>query len=107
MTIYERIQKLAKEHSISIRALEEKLEFGNGTLKRWDTNVPAVDRVEKVANFFDVSVDYLLGRTEKQNTITEKDLDRMLDNAVSFSGQPMNEHDREVIRAYLTGKFGR
>lgn len=98
---------LAKEHSISIRALEEKLEFGNGTLKRWDNNVPSVDRVEKVANFFDVSVDYLLGRTEKPKMITEKDLDRMLDNAVSFSGKPMNEHDREIIRAYLTGKFGK
>lgn len=29
------------------------------------------------------------------------DLDDVLDNVMSFDGKPLDDHDREVIRAYL------
>lgn len=62
MGLYEKIKLLAKERKISIRKLEEDLDYGNGTIRRWETNSPGIDKVEKVADYFDVSTDYLLGR---------------------------------------------
>ena len=108
MGLYEKIKLLAKERKISIRKLEEDLDYGNGTIRRWEENSPGIDKVEKVADYFDVSTDYLLGRTEKESIkINNKpvDLNEILDNTMSFDGKPMNDHDREAIRAYLEGRF--
>lgn len=105
MGLYKKIKELSDDKKISIRQLEEKMEYGNGTIRRWEDSKPSVDKVQKVADYFDVSVDYLLGR-EKTNNISN-DLDDMLDSAMSYDGKPMTDHDREIIRAYLEGKFGK
>lgn len=68
--------------------------------------------LQSLAEIFEVSTDYLLGRKENQdnrsaNTYTDTDLDNMIDNAMSFDGEPISDHDREVIRAYLKGKYGK
>lgn len=41
-----------------------ELGLGKNSITRWDENKPSVDRVQKVADYFGVSVDYLLGRTD-------------------------------------------
>lgn len=64
MDLYNKIKILASKHEISIRSLEEKLGFGNGTIRRWQTQTPGIDKVLKVADYFDVSIDYLLGRNQ-------------------------------------------
>ncbi|MDM8212821.1 helix-turn-helix transcriptional regulator [Enterococcus hirae] len=38
---------------------------------------------------------------------SDADLDKMLDNAMSFDGKPITDHDREIIRAYLKGKYSK
>ncbi|EIW2091286.1 helix-turn-helix transcriptional regulator, partial [Enterococcus faecalis] len=40
--------------------------IGENSLYRWDKTSPQSDKLQKVADFFDVSTDYLLGRTEKK-----------------------------------------
>lgn len=67
MDLYEKIKNLASTKKISIRQLEEKLGFGNGIIRRWSNTVPGIDKIGKVADYFDVSTDYLLGRTEYPN----------------------------------------
>ena len=52
----------------TIAAMEKDLDFGNGSVRRWDTSSPSCDKLLKVANFLNVSTDYLLGRTEKDET---------------------------------------
>lgn len=75
MGLYEKIKILADSQKISIRRLEEILGYGNGTIRRWGKQTPGVDKIQKVADYFDVSVDYLLGRTDKKRyyDLTEKD----------------------------------
>lgn len=67
MNLYEKIKELAKQKQVSIRQVEEKLGFGNGTLNRWRTVTPSADKVRDIADYFHVSVDYLLGRTNFKN----------------------------------------
>lgn len=105
MGLYEKIKLLAKEKNISIRKLEEDLGYGNGTIRRWETTSPGFDKVEKVADYFGVTVEYLRGKEVEQTLPKNLDLDEILDNTMSFDGQPMTDSDREAIRAYLIGRF--
>lgn len=66
MTTYERIQELSKERGLSVRELGRKLDIGETTIYKWKTQTPKLDVLEKVADYFDVSVDYLVGRTDKK-----------------------------------------
>lgn len=58
--IVEKVQTLCKKANITLAQLEKELSFGNGTIRRWDDNSPSVDKVVKVANYFGVSIEYLL-----------------------------------------------
>lgn len=62
--IVERIQALCRKTNITISRLEKDLNFGNGTIRRWSVNSPSVDKVLEVANYFNVSMDYLLDEEE-------------------------------------------
>lgn len=71
MTILDRIRSLANDRKVTLAELERNLDFSNGSLRKWGTSTPSGDKIEKVADYFNVSVDYLLGRT--QNPYTSND----------------------------------
>lgn len=111
MTVFEIIKQLAKKQGKSLNDVEQELGLSKNVLYRMKhSDNPTKDRLETLADYFNVSTDYLLGRTDNPNTqekqYTETDLEKMLDNAMSYSGKPMSEHDREVIKAFLKGKYG-
>jgi transcriptional regulator with XRE-family HTH domain len=58
-----RIQELCREKGTSVSKLEKELGFSNGSMYKWDTNSPSVDRVQKVADHFGVPIDYLVRKT--------------------------------------------
>lgn len=62
MTLLDRIKVLCDAKGESLASLERKLDFGNGTIRRWGDTTPSGDKLVKVADFFNVSVDYLLNR---------------------------------------------
>lgn len=117
MNTFDRLKKLCDEQKISVVELEEKLGFGRNSLYGWKKKIPNGANLEKVADYFDVSVDYLLGRTDKKRyyDLTEKDelsIQRELkkiingedvDNAfAAFDGKildELNEEDRELLIA--------
>ncbi|MGU9954290.1 helix-turn-helix domain-containing protein [Limosilactobacillus fermentum] len=105
MNTYEIIKALANSRKMTVAELERKLDLSNGSISKWAKSTPNSKYLEKVADYFDVSVDYLLGRSAKQ---VEFDLDKAIDNAMSFDGKPVTEHDRKMMKqlwkAYMAGK---
>lgn len=67
--LLENVQRLCKERNMSIAALERECGLGNATIKKWSTSVPSGDRLIRVADYFNVSVDYLLGREEESGDL--------------------------------------
>ncbi len=67
MTLVEKIKNMCSERGETLASLERKMDFGNGTIRKWDNTIPSGDKLAKVANFFQVSVDYLLGKTSFKN----------------------------------------
>lgn len=58
--IYENVVSLCKKNGISIARLEIETGIGNGTIGRWKSSSPSVERLKKVADFFHVTVDSLI-----------------------------------------------
>lgn len=105
MTTFERIKFLANKQGKNLKTVATDLGFSENALYKWKNQSPTTENLSKVADYFGVSLDYLVGRKE-ESLYTETDLAQMVDNAMSFDGQPINEHDKEVIMAFLKGKYG-
>jgi transcriptional regulator with XRE-family HTH domain len=61
LSLTERIKYLASQKKENFTSIERALGFGQGTIRRWDTSNPSVDKLIKLANFLSVSTDWLLG----------------------------------------------
>jgi transcriptional regulator with XRE-family HTH domain len=59
-----RIRNLCKENGISMRKLERENDFGNGLVSKWSNSSPSVAYLQRVAKYFGVSINYLLGEKE-------------------------------------------
>lgn len=103
------LNQLMKMHSVRQIDLHNQLDIPKSTLTGYvkGTSLPNKENVEKLAKFFHVDKAEIDPRfsTEKDTTITEDDLEKALDNAHSFDGKPMDDHDRQIIKDILRGYF--
>lgn len=63
--LLDNIKRLCKQRNVSIWALEKAIGAGNGTIGKWDASSPRVETIKKVADYFGVTVDELLSKTEE------------------------------------------
>ena len=66
MDFYERLCELIKKRCLSQRKLEIILGFSNGSISKWKTYMPNAEKIQKIADYFNVSVEYLLTGEEKE-----------------------------------------
>lgn len=95
MTLYERLSMLAKKQKISIPQLSVKLGFSEQYLYKWKTNTPKADNLAKVADYFNVSTDYLLGRTDDPNPVRNTEGYFRIDKD-GLEGQELSEYIDDV-----------
>lgn len=99
--LYQRIKELCARSNITISRLESELGFGNSSIKKWEkTSSPSIDKILKVAKYFNVSIDYLLGRTDIEGSISEIIGDK---DIISFqrAREKMTPSDRERMMQML------
>lgn len=62
----ERLKWLIKDKEVNQKVLSEKVQLGQSTISDWinGKSEPKADNILRIADFFDVTTDYLLGRTE-------------------------------------------
>lgn len=97
MTLFERIKLLASKKDKNMKQVATELGFSENLFYRWKTTDPKAVDLEKVADYFDVSVDYLLGREEK-TSLAEKY------GAFAFDGEPISDEEMEFLLSVLDAK---
>ena len=65
--IAKKIKETAKINNVSVKKMLVDTELGVNTLQNMKTSMPKVDTLAKIADFLNVSIDFLLGRTIKNN----------------------------------------
>jgi len=68
MGIVDRIRTLCEENGITINKLEKEADIGRGNVARWDKHRPNIDKVQRVADYFGVSADFILTGNENKPT---------------------------------------
>ena len=76
---YEKIKELADKRGISLTKLEEDLGYSRNTLYKLKSQKPNAERISEIADYFNVSTDYLLGRTDNPKITTGGDASAPLD----------------------------
>ncbi len=68
-TFFSRISELCTERKITFYKVEKDCHFYKGYIKRWIKNksFPELDSLEILADYFYVSLDYILGRTDDRD----------------------------------------
>lgn len=70
MLLTERIKTLAEPLNMTFASIERAIGIGRGTIRKWDQNCPAADKLLKVANLLNTSMDFLMtGRSCHNSSI--------------------------------------
>ncbi|MBO8169056.1 MAG: helix-turn-helix transcriptional regulator [Thermoanaerobacteraceae bacterium] len=99
-----RIQKLRKQKNLTQQELATVIGISRGSLSmiEIDKREPDNQTLKKFADFFNVSTDYLLGRTDdpsyQTDELSEKELEEIIKKeGIMFDGIPLDEEDKEDI----------
>lgn len=110
---FDKIKELADKQGISINVLEEKLGYGTNTLYRLKRSNPSSKVLKEIADYFNVSADYLLGRTDnpaiagdsKEYSWQGKTLnvEEMASNVMMFGGRELTDEKKKIIQSIIEG----
>ena len=103
-----RLKELRKEKGLSQKALANELGVHYRTLQNWENGESQIkpDKAQQLADFFGVSVGYLLGYSEKVNA-KEKLLDIIISEGYILQStldkciSKLDETDQQEIRKVL------
>ena len=93
------IKSLAKNKNVTVKQLLNDCNINKGFIYDLEhkNSYPSCDKLSRIADYLDVSVDYLLGRTDKPN----------LDEAPAITDAPVtqepkneDESEKELLRIY-------
>ena len=105
MLVFNNIKSLAKKQGKSIKTVALDIGLSENAIYGWKKTKPKADDLAKVADYFHVSVDYLLGREEIEHPQFSPELLDAIDNAEGYSGKPIDEHDKEIVKSLLAAYF--
>lgn len=118
MSVGSRIKKLRIENKITQDHLAKILNVGKSTISQYENNInkPDIDMLKKIAEYFDVSLDWLTCRTDIRN-VTEKLLDERIAKIIHNLGsevtyklcalEDMTSEEKKTLVIFLEGLVAR
>ena len=104
----EKIKELAQKQGISLQKVAEDLGYSINYLYTLKEKTPTSDRLQEIADYFNVSTDYLLGRTDNPAIANSKeqfffegkevDVEELASTAMRFNGKPLSDEDKKAIQ---------
>lgn len=116
-----RLKELRNEKGLNQRELAAALNLSPSTIGMYETGqrVPDAETLNRIADFFNTSVDYLIGRTDNRKRIadavndpaahygnyadyTDQELEDILQNSnIRFYGEPLDEEAKQDVLQFL------
>jgi len=98
MIFFDILSNLLTSHNVTQKQLAEFLQIRQNTISDWkkNGNLPSGETAIKIANFFNVSLDYLLTGEEKNNVYSPDEIE-LISNYRS-----LQEHDKSTVRVIIS-----
>lgn len=100
--VIQRIKELCSEKGITITRLCVHITGSKGNLATWNKGNIRSDYLVKIAEYFDVSVDYLLGKTDMRTQLDEHLKD--IDFALAGELRDLSDAEKQDILDYIRFK---
>ena len=103
MSFGTKLKKLRQDSNMTQEELGKKINTSRSNIANYenDKNMPSVDILEKLAKIFNVSIDYLLGKSDIKNP-NKIDINDM-DIAFSSGIKGLNKQNQEVLKNIMEG----
>ena len=105
---FEKIKELSKKRGLSLNQLEEKLGYSRNTLYSLKRQNVSTKRLQEIADYLEVSVDYLLGKSENPAIASNNQLDKttlnvedMANNVMLFGGRELTDEKKKIIQSII------
>lgn len=116
--MYERFLELLNKHQTTAYQVAKATGISQNTFSDWKKgrSTPKIDKMQKIADYFGVTTDYLLGKPVQKETppaLTkkdERDIERKLAETLNaldsadglmFDGEPLDDITRELLETSL------
>jgi transcriptional regulator with XRE-family HTH domain len=108
----EKIKELALKRGISLQKVAEDLGYSINYLYTLKEKIPKSDRLQEIADYFNVSTDYLLGRTDNPAIAGNHDykwegktlnVEEMASNVMMFGGRELTDEKKKIIQSIIEG----
>ena len=120
MGLYEQIRDIAKSKGYSVNRLEQELGFARSSINKFNKNKPSVEKLQQIADFLNVSLDFLMTgqetpKADKSPELTardERDIAKDLENIMnklsagesgpaSYNGEDLDPEAADLFRDEL------
>jgi transcriptional regulator with XRE-family HTH domain len=117
--MYEIFEQLLKKYCVTPYRIHKETGVPQSTLSDWKNGkgTPKIDKLKKIADYFGVTVDYLIGGNEQKESapaLTEKDerdISKKMEETLAqlegqqlglmFDGEPLDEETKELLAISL------
>ena len=109
----EKIKELAQNRGISLQKVAEDLGYSINYLYTLKEKTPKSDRLQEIADYFNVSTDYLLGRTDNPAIASDSkeyiwqgktlNVEEMASNVMMFGGRELTDEKKKIIQSIIEG----
>lgn len=93
MTIVERIRYIASTKGETLTSLEREIGLSKSSIRKWDIQSPSIEKVVKIAEYLQVSIDYIA--TGKMPSLSDKEKDLL------SKWNNLDQTEQEVIQSQI------
>lgn len=110
MKLYDNVKYLAVKQGISLPDLSEKIGLARTAIYKWDKQTPNVETIEKLAKYFDVSIEFLIGSNHIPEWTSDNDvfdLNTLLEGTsrIHYNGKELSASEKERAKEILSILF--
>jgi transcriptional regulator with XRE-family HTH domain len=102
--LIQRIEEIAKGKGLTFNRIEHDCGLGNGTIKRWSSQSPRLDKLVLVADYLEVSLDYIVYgtlRTDSSPKGERPDLEAEKERqGLTCDGLPLRADEVDLVAMY-------
>ena len=96
-----RLKQIREEKGLSQNELAKKINMTQQRISSYEKGIrePDIETLKILADFFNVSIDYLLGKTDKRNNDKKEELE--IHWALNGGYNALNDTNREIARSVI------